>query len=147
MKALVLGSTGAVGKALVKELVENSAFTHVRAITRRQFTFSLPPASTSTTSKPIFDTKIVDFSNLDAHKSELQGFEYIFITMGTTRAAAGSTADFIAQDQELTVRAASYTITPSLTQHILYCTSPYLVSHHTSLSLLSISLDREREAL
>ncbi|CCG85033.1 protein of unknown function [Taphrina deformans PYCC 5710] len=115
MKAIILGSTGAVGRALVNDLVSNSKFDEIRAITRRDYDFNIQ--------SPKFSTKVVDFNALDSHAAELRGFDAIFVTMGTTRAVAGSAENFIAIDQDLTVRAAQAALTSGKEQHLLYVSS------------------------
>lgn len=115
MKAIVLGATGAVGKALVTDLANNSSYEEVRAITRRDFKFD--------TQSPKLNQKVINFDALESHKGDLQGYDTIFVTMGTTRAAAGGAENFIKIDQDLTVEATKAAITPGLKQHVLYCSA------------------------
>lgn len=115
MKAIILGSTGAVGQALVTELINNSNYEEVRAISRREYQFDIK--------SPKFTSKVVNFANLAAHTNDLQGFDSVFVTMGTTRAIAGSAENFIEIDQDLTLEATKSTLTQGLEQHILYCSS------------------------
>lgn len=115
MIALVLGSTGAVGKALVAELTSNSSFDEVRAITRRQYEFKNNSAK--------LVQKIVDFDALEKHEKDLKGADVLFVAMGTTRASAGSAENFLKIDQELTVAATKAAITSGKDQKILYVSS------------------------
>lgn len=115
MKAIVLGSTGAVGRALVNELVNSSNYEEVRAITRRDFDFGCK--------SPKFSQRVLKFDDLASHKDDLQGFNDVFVTMGTTRAVAGSAQNFIKIDQDLTIDATKATLTEGFEQHILYCSS------------------------
>lgn len=113
MKAIVLGSTGAVGRALVNELTTNSAkWDEVRAITRREYQFDIQ--------SPKFSQRVVDFNSLDEYKSDLQGYDTIFVAMGTTRASAGGAENFVRIDQDLTVDATRAALTDGRKQHILY---------------------------
>lgn len=115
MKAIVLGSTGAVGRALVIELVNNSKYEEVRAITRRDYDFGI--------TSPRFNTKVIDFSSLDKHADELKGFDAVYCSMGTTRAAAGGAENFVKIDQDLTIATVNAALTPGLTQQLLYVSS------------------------
>lgn len=115
MKAIVLGATGAVGRALVNELVNCSTYEEVRAITRRDFQFDCK--------SPKFSQKVINFDSLEAHKKDLQGFNTVFVTLGTTRAIAGGAQNFIKIDQDLTIEATKATLTEGIEQHILYCSS------------------------
>lgn len=113
MKAIVLGSTGAVGRALVHELISNSDYEEVRAITRRQYDFGIESHK--------LVTKVVDFASLEKHKSDLQGCDAVFVAMGTTAAAAGE--NFVKIDQDLTVETTRATLTTGTQQHVLYVSS------------------------
>lgn len=115
MKAIVLGATGAVGQALVRELVTNSKYDEIRAITRRDFLFE--------NKSPKFSQKTISFDNLDMHRADLQGYDAVFVVMGTTKANAGGAAQFIKIDQDLTIDTTKATMTEGLKQHILYVSS------------------------
>lgn len=115
MKAIVLGSTGAVGQALVRELVANSKYDEVRAITRREFAFEHQ--------SPRFNQKTINFDSLESHGADLQGYDAVFVAMGTTRANAGGAAQFVKIDQDLTIDTTKATLTKGMSQHILYVSS------------------------
>ena len=114
MKALILGATGAVGKALAVELSKDATYETVVAIARRQFTFE-------GVSPQRFSLRVVDFNALDTHAHDLQGFDHVFCAMGTTKATAGSAEKFLEIDQELTVRVCKLARTAEVgNQQLLY---------------------------
>lgn len=79
MKAIIIGGTGATGKELVKQLLEDARFKEVVVLVRR----------------PYFDEHkklkevIVDFENLNNHADMIQG-DVAFSCLGTTLKDAGS---------------------------------------------------------
>ena len=115
MKAIILGSTGAVGKALVTELTASGIYDEVRTITRRQYDFK--------NNSPQLVQKVINFDELDSHKDVFQGANDIYVALGTTRADAGSAANFLKIDQELVVTATKATITEGIDQQVLYVSS------------------------
>ena len=79
MKVLVIGATGAVGKDLVKMLLEDDAFGSVDIFVRR-------PVDTDS---PKLSVHIVDFDHPKAWKHLVAG-DVLFSCHGTTIKAAGS---------------------------------------------------------
>ncbi len=79
MKALVLGATGAIGKDLVSQLLQDEAFDRVDIFVRREV--------------PAFSDKlvvhVVDFEHPEQWAGELTG-DVLFSMLGTTIRAAGS---------------------------------------------------------
>ena len=78
LHALIIGATGATGKELVKELLNNSNFCKISVFGRR-----VPDIE----SKKLFKYKI-DFSKLDKIKKLLSG-DILFSALGTTLKQAG----------------------------------------------------------
>tara|TARA_A100001011_G_C14237167_1_gene811573 strand:+ start:135 stop:800 length:666 start_codon:yes stop_codon:yes gene_type:complete len=78
LHALIIGATGATGKELVKELLNNSNFSKISVFGRR-----VPDIE----SKKLFKYKI-DFSELDKIKKLLSG-DILFSVLGTTLKQAG----------------------------------------------------------
>lgn len=78
MKVIVIGATGATGKFLVKELLENSEITEVVTLLRRN----------SFGDHPKLKQIVVDFDNLEKYQGEISG-DVAFSCMGTTLKAAG----------------------------------------------------------
>jgi len=79
MKALVVGATGATGKDLVAQLLEDEVFEEVDIFVRREV--ALP--------HPKLKVHVVDFEKMETWASLLQG-DVLFSLLGTTRSQAGS---------------------------------------------------------
>lgn len=79
MKALIIGATGATGKDLVNVLLNDVAYTHVKAFVRK------PTGITHSK----LEEQVVDFDKLDIVSVSIQG-DVLFSCMGTTLKAAGS---------------------------------------------------------
>ena len=79
MKASVLGATGAIGKDLVSQLLQDEAFDRVDIFVRREV-----PASSDK-----LVVHVVDFDHPEQWAGELTG-DVLFSTLGTTIRAAGS---------------------------------------------------------
>lgn len=79
MKALVLGATGAIGKDLVSQLLQDEAFDRVDIFVRREV-----PASSDK-----LVVHVVDFDHPEQWADKLTG-DVLFSTLGTTIKAAGS---------------------------------------------------------
>lgn len=121
-----LGASGAVGKHLLSELLSsNSPYTTVYSFSRR------PHPSPPTPSSSIqFKEIIVDFEKLHSNDaSELAKLHSIspassiFITMGTTRAAAGSMKAFELIDREYVLSSARALTQPAANATLVYCSS------------------------
>ena len=79
MTALVIGATGATGKDLVAQLLEDTAFDNVHIFVRRDDDFHHDK----------LHVHVVDFDKLDEWKDLLQG-DVLFSALGTTIKKAGS---------------------------------------------------------
>jgi len=79
MKALVIGATGAVGKDLVQQLIEDSTFERVDIFVRREV--KNPAAKVV--------AHVVDFDHPETWADQLKG-DVLFSCLGTTIKAAGS---------------------------------------------------------
>lgn len=79
MNAIVIGATGATGKDLLKQLLENSAVKTVIIFVRRD------PGITHAK----LTTFVVDFNDIPSWSNKIQG-DVLFSVLGTTRAQAGS---------------------------------------------------------
>ncbi len=79
MKALVLGATGAIGKDLVSQLLQDEAFDRVDIFVRREV-----PASSDK-----LVVHVVEFDHPEQWAGKLTG-DVLFSTLGTTIRAAGS---------------------------------------------------------
>jgi uncharacterized protein YbjT (DUF2867 family) len=79
MKALILGATGAIGKDLVEQLLQDETFDRVDIFVRREV--KIPSAK--------LVTHVVDFDHPEQWADKLTG-DVLFSTLGTTIKAAGS---------------------------------------------------------
>jgi len=79
MRAVVIGGSGATGRELVKQLVEDPKFEKVVVLVRKSY-FGVHPKLIE---------KVVDFENLEQYKEEVQG-DVAFSCLGTTLKSAGS---------------------------------------------------------
>lgn len=79
MKAIIIGGTGATGKELVTQLLEDQCFEAVTVLVRRPF-FESHPKLTEI---------IMDFEKLNDYQKEITG-DVAFSTLGTTLKDAGS---------------------------------------------------------
>ena len=79
MKAIIIGGTGATGKELVTQLLEDQRFEAVTVLVRRPY-FEAHPKLTEI---------IVDFEKLNDYQKEITG-DVAFSTLGTTLKDAGS---------------------------------------------------------
>lgn len=79
MKTLVIGATGAVGKDLVQQLIEDSSVERVDIFVRREVKISAPKLV----------VHVIDFDHPETWASQLQG-DVLFSCLGTTIKAARS---------------------------------------------------------
>ena len=79
MKALLIGSTGATGIELTKQLIEQEEFTEVHIFVR-----NIP-----TINHPKLNVHKVDFNEINSWSDQLKG-DVLFLAMGTTLKTAGS---------------------------------------------------------
>jgi oxidoreductase len=105
--ALIIGATGATGTPLLLELLNSSHYTRVGEFGRRLTALDSLPAS----AKDKLVQKPLDFEKLLADSADDQGlkegkWDVVFITLGTSRATAGSAAAFEKIDREYVVAAA-----------------------------------------
>ena len=79
MKALVIGATGAVGKDLVDQLLQDDAFESVVVFVRRPLAIQNPKLT----------VHVIHFDHPEQWRQQLQG-DVLFSCLGTTIRAAGS---------------------------------------------------------
>lgn len=105
LNAIVIGATGEVGKAIVKELVKRSQFEKVTLIVRRQL--ELPSPETDENYRKI-EQKLVDFEKLSESAEAFKGHHVGFSALGTTRGKSGA-AGFYRVDHDYVVESAKLT--------------------------------------
>ena len=77
--AIVVGSTGLVGKELVSQLCDASHVAKIRSITRRPINYPHPK----------IENHVIDFAELEASSALFEG-DLLFSCLGTTKKTAGS---------------------------------------------------------
>ncbi|KAK2705669.1 hypothetical protein QYM36_015896 [Artemia franciscana] len=81
MKAFIVGSTGEVGKEVLRSLAAMSIYSSITAFNRRLVEYQDEEL------KQRITQKVIDFDNIN--KDDFQGFDAGFCTLGTTRGKAG----------------------------------------------------------
>ncbi|KAK0501707.1 hypothetical protein EDD18DRAFT_1143988 [Armillaria luteobubalina] len=113
--ALIIGATGATGQYLLKELLTSSHFTKVGEYGRR-----LTDLSTLSTCKDKLVQQAIDFEKLEESGIKDGKWDVVFITLGTTRKAAGSAEGFQKIDRDYVINSAKEARVPDLPQRIVY---------------------------
>jgi len=103
VSALLIGATGATGKHVLQELLASPHYTHVGEYGRRVTPLDTLPAGTQ---KDKLVQKVIDFDKLDEAALKEGKWDVVILTLGTTRAAAGSAEKFVQIDREYVVNAA-----------------------------------------
>ncbi|KAI5995622.1 hypothetical protein EDD15DRAFT_2255186 [Pisolithus albus] len=120
--ALLLGATGAVGKKLLAELLACDEWYKIGEYGRRVTApEDLPPGQR----EGRLEQKVVDFENIDAAGLKNGQWDVVFVTLGTTRAQAGSAEMFEKIDREYVVNAcrAAKSEDPAHEQRLVYLSS------------------------
>lgn len=102
--AFILGGTGMVGRYLTKELLASPKFQTVTLITRRPIS---EKDKQDWPNKEKLQVQIVDFDKLEDFKSVFKDKSFGFVTLGTTRALAGSAENFVKIDHDIPLKAAT----------------------------------------
>ena len=79
MKAIVIGSTGATGLELIKELLKDEYFTEIKTFSRSALKIKHQKLT----------EYLIDFNQIQNHKDEIKG-DVLFSAFGTTKNDAGS---------------------------------------------------------
>ena len=95
--ALLLGATGATGKKVLAELLACSEWSKIGEYGRRVTTPENLPFSQR---EGRLEQKVIDFENLDSSGLKKGRWDVVFVTLGTTRAQAGSAERFEEIDRE-----------------------------------------------
>ncbi|KAH7908321.1 hypothetical protein BJ138DRAFT_1069042 [Hygrophoropsis aurantiaca] len=119
--ALILGATGATGKHLLSQLLSSPHFSRVGEYGRK--VSSLEGKEGAIKSK--LEQKVIDFEKLGESGLKDGKWDVVFITLGTTKAKAGSAAAFERIDREYVVNAAKEAKSddPAHEQRIVYVSS------------------------
>ncbi|KAJ6537774.1 hypothetical protein B0H19DRAFT_1382479 [Mycena capillaripes] len=116
--ALILGATGQVGGYLLKELLASPNITRVGEFGRRT-----TPLNGLTTGKDKLEQKVIDFEKPEAAGLNEGKWDLVFITLGTSAKAAGSSEAFERIDREYVINAARAAKSDSHPQRLVYLSS------------------------
>lgn len=108
--AVVLGATGLIGSHVLKQLLQDDAFSKVRALVRRPLALQHPK----------LEVIVTDFSNYDQYQTNLGTGDCIFSCIGTTKAnVKGDKALYRTIDFDIPVNAARFGIEAGFKQFLL----------------------------
>jgi uncharacterized protein YbjT (DUF2867 family) len=107
-KALLIGATGLIGKALLNQLLEDPAFSEVRVIARKKTGLQHPKLR----------EHLIDFSKIQEAKDLFVG-DVLFSTLGTTLKTAGSKEKQYAIDYTMQYLSAKFACENQTNQFIL----------------------------
>ncbi|KZP28687.1 hypothetical protein FIBSPDRAFT_947514 [Athelia psychrophila] len=99
--ALIIGATGATGKHVLAEILASPSFSRVGEYGRR-----VTPLEQITVGKEKLEQKTVDFEKVEEAGLASGNWDVVFITLGTTKAAAGSAEAFEKIDREYVINSA-----------------------------------------
>ncbi|PWN36399.1 uncharacterized protein FA14DRAFT_114503, partial [Meira miltonrushii] len=123
--AILFGATGAVGKPLLSELLKSPQYDQVHAFVRKPF-----KNESSYKEEAKLIEHLLDFEKLLEEGKGVEEIrdvkaEAVYITLGTTRANAGSAEAFERIDREYVLAAAKAALHPDQQQNqkVLYCSS------------------------
>ncbi|KDR80787.1 hypothetical protein GALMADRAFT_276967 [Galerina marginata CBS 339.88] len=112
--ALIIGATGQTGRHLLQNLLASSHFTRVGEYGRK-----VTPASEITLGKDKLEQKIIDFEKIHESGLNKEKWDVVFITLGTTKALAGSAEAFEKIDRD----AAKEARFAGSSQRLIYCSA------------------------
>jgi len=136
--ALLIGATGQVGGHLLKELLASEHFTKVGEYGRRL-------TQDVTAGKDKLEQKVIDFDKIQPGEWAHSKWDVVFVTLGTTKAAAGSVQAYEKIDRDYVIHAAKAAKADDIKQRIVYISS-YGADSKSSL-LYARSKGQTEEAL
>jgi len=120
LSALLLGATGATGSQVLRELLASKEFTRVIEVGRRVTSSDI---LANMAGKEKLSQKTIDFEKIEEAGLKEENPDVVIITLGTSRAVAGSAEKFIKVDREYPIRAAKAAKTDSASQRLIYLSS------------------------
>ncbi|UZJ55573.1 hypothetical protein CBS101457_004893 [Exobasidium rhododendri] len=132
--AMVFGASGAVGKCLLSQLLSSDHYAKVHIISRRPFKDNSTFRSETRLEEHIIDfDKLIDDDARDDNGSAKAtaaaikeiAAETVYITLGTTRAQAGSASNFVKIDRDYVLAGAKAALSTAEGngQRLVYCSS------------------------
>jgi len=103
LNAIVIGGSGAVGKALVKELINSKDIGFITSLSRRELPLELNEEENKLKNKKLIE-KIVSMDELGKHKDQFAGKDVAFCCLGTTTSEAKTEEGFRKVDYDLVVK-------------------------------------------
>jgi len=116
--ALIIGATGQTGRHLLQNLLASSHFTRVGEYGRK-----VTPANEITSGKDKLEQKVIDFEKIHESGLNKEKWDVVFITLGTTKALAGSAEAFEKIDREYVISAAKEARIADSSQRLVYCSA------------------------
>ncbi|KAF9479582.1 hypothetical protein BDN70DRAFT_878646 [Pholiota conissans] len=118
--ALIIGATGQTGRHVLQNLLASPHFTRVAEYGRR-----LTPKEDITVGADKLEQKVIDFEKLQESGLSAGKWDVVFVTLGTSRANAGSAEAFEKIDREYVINAAKEARNPDPTvpQRLVYLSS------------------------
>lgn len=122
--AILFGATGAVGKPLLSELLKSPQYDQVHTFVRKPFKNESSHKEEAKLIEHLLDfEKLLDEGKGAEEIKKVQA-EAVYITLGTTRANAGSAEAFERIDREYVLAAAKAALnSEQKDQKVLYCSS------------------------
>jgi len=105
VKVAVLGATGAIGKALVAQLVSRPNVAVVTVFVRK-LQNPFPGLSEEQLKRNVLQQKQVDYDHIQNYANELDGHSNVFCCLGTVRSKVASDEEFIKVDKTYVLEAA-----------------------------------------
>ncbi|KAL8278959.1 hypothetical protein RQP46_008628 [Phenoliferia psychrophenolica] len=124
-KVLILGATGETGKHVLLSALANPAYSTVLALGRKAPSVdpSTPGFSKLVSEPTISFDGLVSGDQVEVQKLKDAQADTVLVTLGTTRAAAGSFEKFVKIDREYVLAAAKGARVEGKDQKIVYCSS------------------------
>jgi len=116
--ALILGATGQTGRVLLRELLASPHFSRVGEYGR-----SVTSVNDISTGKDKLEQKTINFDKIEEAGLQEGRWDIVYITLGTTRKAAGSDAAFERIDRDYVINAAKAAKVTGLQQRVVYLSS------------------------
>jgi len=107
--ATIIGATGLIGSHLLDLLQNDTEFSVIKVLVRRPVAFNNPKVKVA----------IVDFTNLESYKSEINGSSVVFCAVGTTnKKMKGDKNEYRKTDYDIPVNAAKLSLETGCPQFV-----------------------------